>query len=373
MKMLSLLVILACGLGTALPAEPLPPFGWNKVPVYAHVGKRSDDFTGQELRFLAGHFNFVAIEKGQAFEKRRQTENGVYEAARQLKKLNPRMTVLFYWNAFLDYPLYRASERLDPSWHLKTRSGEPLLVRNKVPSYDLSLPAVQQWWSDAAGEAMRQAPLDGIFADALPQVLTPGKERLFGREKHQALKQGLQEMLVLTRRKMGDGKIILANGTRAKDYVELLDWDSISGVMIEHFGHFQSDSKEDIAADMETIETAARKGKIVVVKGWPGFSFLDQEMMQKPHADLARLAAERITFPLACFLAAAGERSYFCYTWGYTEEDGTFEWYPEFEKPLGKPKGPATRNGHVYTREFAHAAVWVDLAGKEARIDWRGP
>ena len=94
--------------------------------------------------------------------------------------------------------------------------------------------------------------------------------------------------------------------------------------------------KEEWAAFFEATRAAARDGKIVVLKGWPGFTFRQPEMMQKPHAELARLANERITFPLACFLVAAEPNCYFCYTWGYREQHGTFDWYPEFDKPLGR-------------------------------------
>lgn len=94
-------------------------------------------------------------------------------------------------------------------------------------------------------------------------------------------------------------------------------------------------------------------------------------MMKKPHDELAGLAGARLTFPLACFLVAAEPNCYFCYTWGYREADGTFDWYPEFDKPLGPPQGEARRTGWTYQRAFAHAAVFVDLERQTARIDWK--
>jgi hypothetical protein len=112
-------------------------------------------------------------------------------------------------------------------------------------------------------------------------------------------------------------------------------------------------------------------GKIVIVKAWPNFTWLDKDMMDKPYEELEKLSREQITFPLAAFLAAAGEYAYLCYTWGYRENMGTFSWYPEFDKPLGKPKGDAVRNGWTYTREFEHALVWVDLEKRQGKITWR--
>jgi hypothetical protein len=115
--------------------------------------------------------------------------------------------------------------------------------------------------------------------------------------------------------------------------------------MVEHFGALQGESKEVMVNDIEAIQQAGKMGKIVIVKAWPNFTWLDKEMMDKPFEELEKLSREQITFPLAAFLAAAGEYAYLCYTWGYRENMGTFSWYPEFDKPLGKPKGDAVRNG----------------------------
>jgi hypothetical protein len=90
-----------------------------------------------------------------------------------------------------------------------------------------------------------------------------------------------------------------------------------------------------------------------------------------PREELSRLSRERITFPLACFLVAAQQNCYLHYTWGHREMHGTFDWYPELDKPLGPPQGDATRTGWTYQREFAHASVFVDLETQTARIDWK--
>jgi hypothetical protein len=354
-----------------LPVILPPSSSWERVPVYAHLGKSEGDFTSAELDFLAEHFNFICIEKGQAVKARGCTEEGIYEAARQLKRRNPKTRVLFYWNAFINYPLYRALDRFKPEWTLKGRNGNEVRIFDRISRPDLSLPEVREWWSDVAAEAMRAAPLDGIFADALPQVLTPALPRQVGEEKAQAIISGAQEMLSLTRRKIGAAKIVLANGLRAAEGRQILDWDGITGVMIEHFGHFWSRSTGDMKADLDSLALAEAKGKFVVLKGWPGFSWLDTDMMKRPHDELLKPARENIVFPLACFLVGAQPRSWFCYSWGYRDKDGMLDAYPEFAKPLGLPKGDATWDGSKATREFAHASVRVDLAAKQARINWK--
>lgn len=365
----SLAALLLAPPATLHAADVLPPFRWDHVPLYAHVGKSSDDFTPEQLDFLARRFDFIAIEKGQAVRKRGSTEAGVTEAARQIKSRNPEAKVLFYWNTFLDIPSYRASRDVPEDWHLKDRRDQPVMVRKTLPTYDLSRADMRAWWSDTAATAVDEAACDGIFADALLQVASAGKRKLLGDEKFVALNDGLIAMLEESRRKLGPDKLVIFNGLRGGDGAQFLPM--ASGAMIEHFGHFSSTGKEKMAEDLDAMRAASRDGKIVCLKAWPGFSWLDADMMKNPHDELLRLARKRLTFPLACFLVAAEPHCYFCYSWGYSENHGTFDWYPEFDRPLGSPMGEANRTGWIYQREFTHASVLVDLETRAARIDWK--
>ena len=249
------------------------------------------------------------------------------------------------------------------------RHGKPVMVRKTLSTYDLSRADVREWWSDVAAKAVREGGADGIFADALPQVIAPSKRNILGDEKYEALNKGLLTMMEQTQRKIGSGKLLIFNGLRGGEGRQFLPM--TGGAMIEHFGHFGCTSKEKMAEDLEAMRTAAESGKIVCFKAWPGFSWLDADMMKKPSKELHELAQERITFPLACFLVAAEKNCFFCYTWGYTESHGTFDWYAEFDKPLGQPEGKAERKGWTFSRDFAHASVFVDLEARTAHIFWK--
>ncbi len=62
-------------------------------------------------------------------------------------------------------------------------------------------------------------------------------------------------------------------------------------------------SPEYLANTIEIMRATAKDGKIVIFKGWPGFTWWsDKELMKKPHDEQAKVARENITFPLACFL-----------------------------------------------------------------------
>jgi dienelactone hydrolase len=348
-----------------------PRFNWDRVPLYIHFGQRTGDLTDAQIAFLASHSRFITLEKSHGVAVHGSTENGIADTARRLKQCNPEVKVLFYFNGFINWPGYDAFKTYRPEWTLRAPDGQVLTHPSGTPRPDPSNAEFRAWWSEVVAAAHLTAPLDGVFVDALPQALSPGLARQVGNAKAKAIVQGLREMIALTKRKLGPGRFIVANGLRTTDFREILDWEGIDFVMIEHFGAFATDAPADIKADLDSIALAASKGKHVIIKGWPGFNWRDNEMMKRPYDELLDLARKRITFPLACFLIGAQPGSYFCYSWGYTDRMGSLESYPEFERPLGLPKADAAWKGLTATREFTHASVWVDLTTKEARINWR--
>ena len=359
------------------PAAPprvtaaLQGFNWDRVPLNLHFGKRTGDLTDAEIDFVASHSTLIALEKSHGVTPHGSTEAGIADSARRITQRNPDAKVLFYLNAFINWPGYEAFKTYRPEWILRTASGEIVTHPSGTPRPDPSNADFREWWSEVVAHANRTAPLGGVFVDALPQALSPGLAKQVGDAKARAIVAGLREMLALTKRKLGPDRLVLVNGLRTTDFHEILDWEGIDGVMIEHFGAFKTDSPTDIKADLDSVALAVAKGKFVVVKGWPGFNWLDKEMMQRPYAELLQLARSRLTFPLACFLVAAQPGSHFCYSWGYTDTHGMLDAYAEFDRPLGPPKADAIWQGLTATREFAHASVWVDLTTKQARIEWR--
>ena len=356
-------------------ATHYPAFSWETVPVGFHFGKNTSLLTAEEARFVASHASFICLEKGHANNQFKYTEIGIEQEAQQLKKINPNMKVIFYWNTFLDYPMFQAHEEYQshPEWWLKTLAGELDKKNGNLKRYDLSNPEVRTWWTDVAQKAIVQGSCDGIFMDAFPQIVASRNKSLWGEEKYQAIQQGLVDIIKETRSKIGDDKLIFYNGIRTtphsqigNDYMQDTD-----AVMIEHFGHFQSGSKECMLTDIKEMIKSGRHGKIVVFKAWPGFAWIDREAMRKPLETKRTLAAKNITFPLAAFLVGAQENAYFVYNWGYRMENGCLEWYPEFDKPLGEPSGDMVKEGWKLNREFKHASVWVNLETREADIKWQ--
>jgi hypothetical protein len=352
-----------------------PSFTWDKVSVGFHFGNNASIMTKKEAKFVASHSNFICLEKGHAITQFGNTEEGIAKEAKQLKKFNPNMKVIFYWNTFLDYPMYKAHDEYEkhPEWWLKKIDGELDKKNATIKRYDLSNPEVRKWWTDVARENIVGTNCDGVFMDAFPQVTSEANRALWGEEKFNQMQQGLKDIIWETREALGEDKLIVYNGIRSTptrnmgvDFPEYTD-----AVMLEHFGHFQSGSKECMLRDILEMQKAAKAGKIVVFKGWPGFAWIDKEEMQKTLEEKRKLAKENITFPLAAFLVGAQQNCYFVYNWGYRMQYGCLDWYPEFDMPLGEPLGDAIISGWELSREFEHLKVWVNLETKEAKITQR--
>lgn len=368
------LVLIICYQSFGQTENKYPKFSWDKVPIAFHFGKEGE-LTISEAKFITSHSNFIVLEKGHGLPKYKNTETGIENEAKKLKKLNPNMKVIFYWNAFLDYQMYEAYNIYNnhPEWWLRKENGELDFKNAGLKRYDLSNPEVRKWWVETAKKEIVNGSTDGVFMDAFIQVASKTNIKLWGQEKYDAIQQGLKDLIKETRMALGDNKLIVYNGIRSipnnntgNNFPEYTD-----AIMIEHFGIIKSNSKESMLKDIQEMEKAGKTGKIVVFKGWPGYAWIDKGFMAKPLKEKQKISKENITFPLASFLAGAQENSYFVYNWGYRFKHGATDWYPEFDKPLGKPLHDMKVNGWKLTRDFEHASIWVDLETKEAKIDWK--
>lgn len=376
MKKLSVVLALLISLTVFGQQEHYPKFSWDKVPVAFHFAKREGGLmTKDQLKLVTSKSNFIVLEKGHGTPDYKYTEDAIEEEAKALKSLNPDMKVIFYWNSFLDYPMYQAHKTYNehPEWWLRKKDGWLDFKTKTLKRYDLSNPDVRNWWTDVAKENIVGKSSDGIFMDALIQVTAPSNEKLWGKEKYDAVQQGLKDLIKETREKLGSDKLIVYNGIRStpdrnvgNTYPEYTDV-----VMIEHFGIIKSTSKESMLTDILEMEKAGESGKIVVFKAWPGFAWIDKKFMAKSLEEKQEISRKNITFPLAAFLAGAQEHSYIIYNWGYRMNMGGLEWYPEFDKPLGKPLDKMEIKGWELRRNYEHASVWVNLENKEAKIDWK--
>lgn len=368
-------VLLAAMLFVPVPplcaADGYPEFRWDRVPLYAHLSI-GNGLESEQYEFLADHFDLITFQAGGRING--NIETNIAAGARAIKQRNPRAKVLFYWSCDL---LKRPWKLSNANFPEDGRLSTPREVASGE-YFDVSRPDVRGWWSDVAAKAVRDYACDGIFVDGAGTASIKWG-RVTGKEKVVDLEEGLLTMLQEARQRMGPHYLMIFNPLHGDDgiqgplggqFLPLTD-----GAMMDDFDRapdVKPPTREYLAAEIEEMHKVAQSGKIVVFKGWPGFTWWsDPELLKRPHEELHRIASRRITFPLACFLVAAERNSYFCYTWGWLGEHGTFDWYPEFDKTLGPPKGKAERDGWTYRREFEHATVFVNLEQKTAKIDWR--
>ncbi|QDU58955.1 putative glycoside hydrolase [Aeoliella mucimassa] len=356
---LCLLLVTVLLPATAKPShadEGYPEFDWNHVPLYAHLGI-GKGLEPKQYEFLADHFSLITFTGGNL--RNAPVEPNIAAAAKAIKLRNPKAKVLFYWASDMPKHQWQLSNATFPSGgYLHAKKGG-----RDTRQFDVRRQDVQDWWSDIAGKAVHDYECDGIFVDGLTAGSPRGPwSRLFGAEQAAAMDQGVFAMLDQARDKMGPGKLILFNPLHGYDqkhpglgeqYLPVTD-----GAMVDDFdrgANVRQQSPEYLANTIETMRKAANDGNIVVFKAWPGFTWWsDKELMQKPHAEQYQVACDNITFPLACFLVGAEQHCYFCYTWGWLGEYGTFDWYPEFDHPLGAPRarphakaGPSTASSNT--------------------------
>lgn len=362
-------------------ADGFPQFSWDRVPVYAHFGY-DPDLTPEQYDFLAKRFSFVTFAAGGV---RAEAEKGIAAGASEIKKRNPSVKVLFYFAGDILHQPFTLSNASFPKDGFIEKPSVTKMINPKTGKqteqvrnyFDKTKPVTREWWAGIAEKAVKEYGCDGVFADGLGSY----GHNLVAPEKEADMRAGIISMCQLAHEKMGPKGLIIFNPLHGEENADLLP--ATDGAMIDNFDRtlFRADDTKSKAPDaksldlmaegIEAMSKAAKQGKIVLFKAWPGFHQKDKELMKRPHAELVKMAQDYITFPLASFLIAAGPNCYFQYTWGWDANYGTFDWYPEFDKPLGPPKGDAKRDGMKYTREFEHASVFVDLATKTAKIDWR--
>jgi len=363
-----------------------PAFSWKTVPQWGFLSVKSgEDLTDDQVRHLAHEYAILTLCKHKPADPRRNIEGEMLRMANRIKVVNSGIKLLYYWNTTLAMPGSLAYQDFAsrPDHVLHDIQGRPLMM-GKFEYMDTSKASMRDWWASAAGKAVHDSPFDGVFADAVckygmgsaiaPNALPAGKR--------QALADGLFDMLKAAQQRMGPGKLLVFNGLRGN----LRSWkhggvrylDCSSGAIVEHFAGFSGrDSrgrviKEWLANDIELIGRAARRGKLVLVKGWPGnHSWLSSDFKALTDEDRRRILRENLTFPLAAYLIAAEAYCYFDYSLGYLSNCGMFEDLDDLHRPLGAPRGAAMRNDWIYTREFEHASVWLDIENEKARIEWK--
>jgi hypothetical protein len=355
--------------------------------------------------------------------------------ARQLKQRNPSMFVLFYQNPALDFllsslhPLALAAEaggaadvfakNVDGSYSLnfvgktepvggacsKEAQNYPIGVR----LFNMSSPAMRKLFVDECVNATRSGVIDGCHIDRANWaeiIAQSGNNGQSGNKTHQGTVMdwtaqqaelaatGEQALLSELQAAVGDEMLISAKENPTPGLMN--DWQYTNTQYIEDCwcqgydvlrgGRVSNTTVSKIHAEMATAAAAAARGQVLLLHGCgptePG-------LRQAPGCHGGDCFAE-FNFTLASYLIVAGNHTYYSYASnaldGSAMGAGAWEfrsynqkWWPEYERPLGPPKGLGVRGwsnpagkhfGAVYTREFEHASVWVNVETRDGIIHW---
>jgi len=367
---------------TFVAKDYYPKFRWDVTPQYFMFGTSGPLLQPKEVRSIAERTDFLCIEKAHGFGTLGAAELGAKHEAKAFKKIKPDMKVLFYFNSAYAYPLTSYTKsftpaKIDQHPELKKmllvdpKTGK-LAHRGNVFFFDVLKPELRKWWVDTVAKGVADSNCDGVFIDQMH-----GFSWLRDKDKGKEVQKAKGEMMASLKKKMGPGKILLANNANqniAKHVFPVID-----ASMFEHYGE-QLLTKESLLQDWKDMLRIAKAGKISVfrigVEKDPAAHVDDSKQGKTRNRDelLAEIAKQRVEYYLACYLIGAQPYSYFQYGWGWTLASGSLKDYPELHKPLGAPKGAYKRltpDGWQFSREFEHASVWLDTEKGKAKITWR--
>ena len=352
-------------------------------------------------------------------------EIGTVKIARALRAANPKLKILFYQSPERgDLAPYGANViRAHEDWWLKNDNGEVIWFNKnkKNPVLDLRVKSAQSWFinltlSYFSSPEEAKDLCDGIFFDGggygnhhYKNFSEASSNELFY-AKLETMRMAQQ---IFTNMNKGEvwGNSELPIWTSLPDTWHGPPWDFylryMNGAFDPWLGNFAVINKDGswnvtlMERTFETVINASTAGHSMILHAFPGPAhspftsrgdgdnvfrvptwYGDTPVPEDPAA-VRQAAADLLVQSLAPFLIVANERVFFSYGWFWNIEDGYIPcpeniecgmpstWYKEFSQPLGNPKGPALRNGTVWTRQFEHAGVYVDLADRtKCRIDW---
>lgn len=394
------------------------------------------DFNSMELlaedraSFIASTYHIMSLEKCWGRAQNYTTEDAFIIQARALKAVNPAIKTVFYFHATVDIsgpafaPCYASGAYFlaHPELWMFNDTGSPLM-NGPFIFHNLTTAAGERYLVEAVLGVQRRAPelLDGVFSDgALAQPYAGVASQARADAENAAINAvALAQSLALNAaagapaegvRVIGNGLALYALDDPAfppdlgMSMVPFMD-----GVCVEHWGAFEMVNTANCslipartAQLLGLIADVAAQNKTVLIKGWPGpvTTPITDVGPSWPASCGAPAGATReqrgrdalawFTPSYALFLLAVEPTVFWSYSWWYDVADGYWApssaaeanltsapqgWYPDLQRPLGSPAGPAARlpggSGWLYQRAFEHALVTVDLADyKSGTIVW---
>ncbi len=362
----------------------LPEFHWDTMPLYMHL-RKDTAFTNKEITYLA-KFPLITFEKTTGRKTYGSTEEGTIAAAKAVKRINPKAKILYYKNVVVNWGGYKEDEsflKRNPDALLFDQSGKKALMPNqKTGFFDISKKHVRSHWIDHVSQVTSSPYIDGVFLDANIKVLVPGFfAGRVGPEKQKDIMSGYFTMMEDLNTQLANNNLLIANILRVRpefkdvgrEYLKYFDGSYIEGFEHENFDMTYEDY---LAKGIDAVQKSAREGKVIAMSMGIGKALENAETgIDDTRKKLRKedSISERIDYLLAIFLVCAEKYSYVYPHDGYGINNSAvwLQTFPQYERKLGTPEGPARKEGYVYTRSFEHLDVWLDIKNKKAQLDWR--
>lgn len=374
----------------SLSQKNFPEFSWDTMPLYMHL-RKSTAFTKEEIKFLS-KYPLITFEKTTGSSDYGSTEEGTVKAAKAVKKINPKTKILYYKNVVINWSSYKEDKaflKKNPKALLTNDKGKKVLMPNKRTGFfDISQPYVRDYWVNHIDNVVKEPSIDGVFLDANIKVLVPGffKSRV-GKVKQAEIQSGYMSMMGALNKKLSDDKLIIANILRVRPefkdvgraYLKFFNGSYLEGFEHENFGMTYA---EYLAKGIEAVQKSAREGHTIAMSLGIGEA-ADHNLIgfddRRKDVVLDNAFSKRLDYLLAIFLVCAEKYSYVYPHDGYSVneirgENHSSVWlktFPQYQNKLGAPKGPAKKEGYIYTRSFEHLDVWLDIENKQAKLNWK--
>ena len=308
--------------------------------MFFHSSNSSGQYNDDALKVIA-KYQMVTIEKLMGWEvKSIDDEDEMVLAMMAVKKLNPKVATYFYMNSFKDRPeMTRMAREVQqhPEYTLKDDNGQEVKT-GEFYVFDLSKYEVRKWWLNICLNATTFANGDGCFCDMSASKdahLKPPPSELIMK----AWGEGMVNLTREVQQALGDDKLLIG---------KVANQSYVKAVQLEYF---TADNKS-----INSLMLGASVGQVM-----------------QAHVPVSVPCTSDLTDYIAAFLIGAGEYSYFgCGDW-FAEGDDTkpLTWRPEYDKPLGAPKGPAQYNDGVWMRSFTSGTkVLFDAKTNRGTINW---
>ena len=362
----------------------LPEFSWDTMPLYMHV-RKATAFTNEEIAYLA-KFPLITLEKSTGHETFGSTEKGAIAAAKSIKTLNPNAKILYYKNVVVNWGSYKEDDlflKENPQAYLFNHLGEKALMKNKRTGFfDISKADVRKYWLNHVSKVASSPYIDGVFMDANIKVLVPGffKGKV-GVDKQKQIEEGYFSMMQDLNTQLGDDNLLIANMIRVRPEFEDSGREFLKyfdGSYLEGFdkGGFGMTYANYLAKGIEAVQKSAREGKVIAMSIGLGKSLKGAHVGiddVRASLEINKDTKKHLDYLLAIFLVCAEKYSYVYPHDGYNSMTSAtwLKTFPQYEKPLGKPFGFAKREGYIYTREFEHVNVWLDIENKTATLNYK--